>query len=1057
MVKYIDVDNNSSTFNSSSATLTIPNATHIIWAGLYWAGNVHKSDSTNRLGTTTSGSYQTISSVNLSNTSSNYNVHQVLLHTPGMTISPATAYTTITAEQLDTQAYYGTNGGVYNSFADVTSYVKSGGTGEYTIANVETMEGKESGLGNFGAWTMVVIYDSNNYTTTTLKPRNVSIFDGYQAISGNNNVDIPIVGFKTPISGGITASLSTFLEEGEQFYSGDNITFNGKSIPGATNNNIADAQISGGFSRNPTWINNNGIDIDTFDISSLMTNGQTTATIRLTSSQDAYWASMIGFSTQLYIPNICYDQTYVDSSSGNTLGSIATGTNFSIKTTVNNTDQETAQDVIVQVSWDGNIRYTAGTTQIQNVLDVGYTTKTDGTGDDIAEFLSDSNTTRMYLGRTSTSQNGGTIAFGESSKIKAGMLLNTVPTNGILDNIYRVSFYSPTAGVIPLSPMSACSDLNKSISAYAATGAFQAVEHGGSCGGDMNTKIVNQGFNVDIVSCDSSNNLVNNGTSTALTIQYADTNVSTPYTTPSAVSVTFPVNSNRLSNVAISAFPKAIRSVLLKVSKTSGTPSTSNNFAVRPKSFGLDTNTTAGVLIKAGNSFTFNFKGLNASGQASVDYNETVGGSFQVTVKDRNETNGCASGAFVPAISNGWNFLNGANNVSTYYPEVGIIDINVSDKALPCNQRFAAVDCTDANTSAVSIDDNVTTLTFIPDHFTIVPTLTNANAPGFTYLSTDNAMSATLNMDVTAMNQYENNTSNYNNNCYSKITNYSISYQPLGITPASGLTTLNYLETNTTRTGTAASTATSFTMLSMPKTIFGNVDKGKAHLFLSLNFDRNQTLPVNPFSFVLNTLDVNDTDNALGHLVVDPTVADTNATFVYGRFIPRDIRVFGGDVVYSANAWYEVYNAPTLAGTALSPSRNDAMWYSNSLHNDTIGGDGNITYINEQDVNKGGVSVLGMETYTFDAIGVTNVPYSAKAHILTSSWLWYGATALGYEDPTGSNNCLTHPCFNISIVPPIGSSGSMKTATTNSSTNSKASKLTTVSSGLVYDYAPATR
>ncbi|MFA6143668.1 MAG: Calx-beta domain-containing protein [Sulfurimonas sp.] len=246
--------------------------------------------------------------------------------------------------------------------------------------------------------------------------------------------------------------------------------------------------------------------------------------------------------------------------------------------------------------------------------------------------------------------------------------------------------------------------------------------------------------------------------------------------------------------------------------------------------------------------------------------------------------------------------------------------------------------------------------------------------------------------------------------------------------------------------------------VAIPSSSFLKDKNGTINLDLTVNFDRNQTTPFNPIMLQMQNLQIKCqisgncsslAANKMNYLPDTNLTTNSNVTFIYGRIIPRDIRVFGSTTDAIANGWYEVYNTPTLAGIDLSPSRNDAMWYINKLHNDATDGDATV-----QNPVIGSTSALGIETYNF---GHTNAaPYSAKAHINTESWLWYGQTALTYSDPSGANlNCLTHPCLNISIVPPIGSSGSMKTTTTNSSTTSKASKLTTVSGGLVYDYAPA--
>jgi hypothetical protein len=101
-----------------------------------------------------------------------------------------------------------------------------------------------------------------------------------------------------------------------------------------------------------------------------------------------------------------------------------------------------------------------------------------------------------------------------------------------------------------------------------------------------------------------------------------------------------------------------------------------------------------------------------------------------------------------------------------------------------------------------------------------------------------------------------------------------------------------------------------------------------------------------------------------------------------------------------------------------------------------------------------GLSVAaGMETYNFAARPLGGY----KAHINTDPWLWYGVNALTYHDPDGTHlDCLTHPCFNINVVPSIGATGSAKS----NLQDAKANKRSTGGAGTWHsttDYAPAIR
>ena len=235
---------------------------------------------------------------------------------------------------------------------------------------------------------------------------------------------------------------------------------------------------------------------------------------------------------------------------------------------------------------------------------------------------------------------------------------------------------------------------------------------------------------------------------------------------------------------------------------------------------------------------------------------------------------------------------------------------------------------------------------------------------------------------------------------------------------------------------------------------------------MRFNFKRDANVTASPFDVNGTELNISMTSyyvdggnsaDISGSRLSTTNPASGKATFVYGRVIPRDVRVFGA-VPYTANAWYEVFGSPNIGTTALPVSKNDTLWYTNRIHDDTTNGDANVTRIQgaaTTAVNVSSVSAnTGIENYNFAAAGA--IPFSAKAHIDTDPWLWYAPNTSGYIDPSNANvDCLTHPCFNINVVPAVGATGSAK-STNESTKESKAStKGGTWKS--TSDYAPAIR
>ena len=111
---WVDVDTDSSTFDSSSAQLLLPTGGRVLFAGLYWTGLQKKaavvSGANGYKGTPLAPPDATA-------------IGTVKLAVPG-----AAGYTTVTAAQIDTGPIAESSG--YTAFADVTSLVNAAGAGD---------------------------------------------------------------------------------------------------------------------------------------------------------------------------------------------------------------------------------------------------------------------------------------------------------------------------------------------------------------------------------------------------------------------------------------------------------------------------------------------------------------------------------------------------------------------------------------------------------------------------------------------------------------------------------------------------------------------------------------------------------------------------------------------------------------------------------------------------------------------------------------------------------------------------------------------------------------
>jgi len=347
VVKYLDIDADASTWNSTSSSINFPttfqasDGQKIVWAGLFWQGRLSWDDdypvkyaqSNGGITETSIGQGAGVSSIDITTT----NANKIKLKVDNGN------YNDVQASQVYSLA---TNGGVtYAAFADVTTVLRnanlSAGNHLFTTANLTTGIGREVSPGLFGGWSLAVIYQEN----FSGKLRNISLYNGFVSIGTNNN-PIQISGFRLPtnVSESVSSQLGVFSGEGEHLY-GRTVNSNSQDwmkisndsgsgyqyMPGLVSgtgvgnrDNMFNAQLqnisrpalldnSGNNLYNNLAINNVGVDIDFFDVSQIMTNYRNADPdlhdiyISLYSNNDYITPSMLAFSTELYKPDVCYD------------------------------------------------------------------------------------------------------------------------------------------------------------------------------------------------------------------------------------------------------------------------------------------------------------------------------------------------------------------------------------------------------------------------------------------------------------------------------------------------------------------------------------------------------------------------------------------------------------------------------------------------------------------------------------------------------------------------------------------------------------------------------
>jgi len=350
--KFIDIDDESDTFNSSSSYIELPSSYEesddgksIVWAGLFWQGRLSTAKQYPlRYPEETLLGYDYIETGR--NSDITYlDIKKISANKVKLKINN-NDYQKVKANKLyyvwHNSSWYNERGVTYSSYADVTSLLQNAklkkGKNSFTIANILATEGRESGTGVFGGWSLVVVYKED----LSGKVRSISSYFGFDDIYKDNPIEI--TGLRLPKSGKVSSKAALFSGEGEFRYGRNQIydTFdwikisnnraynyqympdaNGNPLPNnrdvGNRNNIFDAHLSGvkrdhiDGKYNDLQVNNDGIDIDIFDLSNIMEGYRdenpeiNTIYLKMFSNHDYVTPSMITFATELYAPKICYD------------------------------------------------------------------------------------------------------------------------------------------------------------------------------------------------------------------------------------------------------------------------------------------------------------------------------------------------------------------------------------------------------------------------------------------------------------------------------------------------------------------------------------------------------------------------------------------------------------------------------------------------------------------------------------------------------------------------------------------------------------------------------
>lgn len=392
----IDIDGDPTTFNSSSASITLPDCSGVAYAALYWSAGIAASQAPNPALPMSNGGW-----------------NEIKFKTPGG------SYQTVIADRTDTinSVFHG-----YQSFADVTGLVRKGGSGYYTVANVkcDTVNPSNQPIVNaFGGWTMVVIYRDS-----TQPLRNMTIFDGLAVVrnSGTDNVrTITVSGFKCPPTGDVAAKLGMVVYDGDRDAAdglevrrnSDN-TFKAQTDAGesadiftnagdAWNSSITDTT-SLVSTRIPAHENTYGYDAHIFKLNNAtkqyLRNDDNTAVFRMRTSSEGYVLGVVTSEIDTYEPEMLMENT-ITNLNGPT---VEKGDTLLVDSRIRNTGTDLALQVHADNKLEPYFKY------VPNSIVINGVAKSDSEGDDEASYDPVTQKVSGYVGAGSSASAGGTVS-----------------------------------------------------------------------------------------------------------------------------------------------------------------------------------------------------------------------------------------------------------------------------------------------------------------------------------------------------------------------------------------------------------------------------------------------------------------------------------------------------------------------------------------------------------------------------------------------------------------------------------------------------------------------
>ena len=428
-----------------------------------------------------------------------------------------------------------------------------------------------------------------------------------------------------------------------------------------------------------------------------------------------------------------------------------------------------------------------------------------------------------------------------------------------------------------------------------------------------------------------------------------------------------------------------------------------DDFAIRPDKFDI---ANIPDKVKSGSEFNLTIKALDNTGNSTKDYNETLHTDDNSVKVEYNTKSGCDNGEL--NITDGEKFKNGETNATFVYNEVG--DLNITIKEIN-GSEFAKVDEDDTPDNQRFITSVTKKVIFIPHHFKADVNISNYDE-NFTYLDNNLNIYSLIDLNITAENEQNETTKNYNTKCYAKDIDVNLTPNIFRHDENLSKDVIYKVYYVNSESKIYKNKDINF---SVGEGNFTTDDNGSAFIKIYVNFERNLSNPENPFEYNISNVEINDSD-------VNNTYEDINGSslFYYGYINMNDIITTKND--FNISHEFIVYDENSSDNYLPNNTKEIIInWYLNNYNKQKDANVSNFVvtknyvYNDEDVINSVDVEVndinesLNLHIKRND----DNVKF-AVIHIIdtNASQLWYSHFAKEYNISKGSS-CAQHFCFSI--------------------------------------------